>query len=490
MSFINCPPAAGNFMESMRGSGYTMASALADIIDNSISAGAKTVWVQAVPEREGSEIVIRDDGHGMSQDELIQAMTLAGKSSTLQREQHDLGRFGLGLKTASFSQCRRLTVLTKRKNKVAVGATWDLDVLEEKGWNLELHESIEHMKHSKDIGDCGTVVLWENIDRVEGMSEDSDDVRLANPILEAAKNHLELVFHRFLQKNADATNIDILFNNTPIEPNDPFLEDHPASTVQGSESIPFRDQGTVEVKAFTIPHPKKIRNATQRMRSEIDGGHIKNQGVYIYRSKRLIMYGGWLGLAPSTAMTKLARVKVDIPASFDFEWKVDIRKASAQVPLEIKNKLKPHIEKMTQGSKRVYRYKGRITNASSKLDAYWLKRKHENTTKFELNVEHPAAKECLESVANPLQRQQLLQYLIMVGATVPVDSIFVELSDRETEFSQGRITRESLEHEFDRCWKSLHEKGIPKEEIILIMRQLEPFRTNELDSEDLFKRAL
>ena len=490
MSFINCPPAAGNFMESMRGSGYTMASALADIIDNSISAGAKTVWVQAVPEQEGSEIVIRDDGHGMSRDELIQAMTLAGKSSTLQREQHDLGRFGLGLKTASFSQCRRLTVLTKRKNEAAVGATWDLDVLEEKGWNLELHESIEHMKHSKDIGDCGTVVLWENIDRVEGMSKDSDDVSLANPILEAAKNHLELVFHRFLQKNADATNIDILFNNTPIEPNDPFLEDHPASTVQGSESIPFRDQGTVEVKAFTIPQPMKIKDVNLRERSGLDGGHVKNQGLYIYRSKRLIMYGGWLGLAPSTAMTKLARVKVDIPASFDFDWKIDIRKASAQVPQEVKKRLRPLVERMTLGSKRVYRYKGRVTTASSKLEPYWSKRKHGETVKFEVNLDHSVAKECLSSIENPNDRKKLLHFLTMIGATLPVDSIFVELGDREQDLRQGTVETDALVQEFERCCRALRDQNFENEEIGEILKITEPFKSNEEAIEHLIRENL
>jgi hypothetical protein len=115
-------------VESLRGFGYSTATAIADIVDNSISAGARNVWITFTYGGSASIISILDDGHGMSAEELLRAMTLGGISPLLQRSATDLGRFGLGLKTASFSQCRCLTVASRRSGHVSTSTRrWDLD---------------------------------------------------------------------------------------------------------------------------------------------------------------------------------------------------------------------------------------------------------------------------------------------------------------------------------------------------------------------------
>ena len=104
-------PEASSMIETFRAIGYSIEAAVADIIDNSISARAKNIWINF--EWEGSEtwLAVKDDGSGMNNDELVQAMRPDSKNPLDDRSTKDLGRFGLGLKTASFSQCRLLSVI-------------------------------------------------------------------------------------------------------------------------------------------------------------------------------------------------------------------------------------------------------------------------------------------------------------------------------------------------------------------------------------------
>jgi hypothetical protein len=137
LDFTNASPNPSSMIETFRAIGYSMEAAVADILDNSISAGAKNIWVDF--EWKGSEtwLSIRDDGAGMDGEQLVQAMRPGSKNPTESRDARDLGRFGLGLKTASFSQCRRLTVLSKTKQSQADYWTWNLDYVRETGeWNL------------------------------------------------------------------------------------------------------------------------------------------------------------------------------------------------------------------------------------------------------------------------------------------------------------------------------------------------------------------
>src|SRR5258708_3144611 len=106
-------PHAGNMIEDFRSIGYSLQTAIADIVDNSIAAKEKNIWIDLEWNGENTAVIITDDGIGMSKDELINAMRPGSKNPLADRSSEDLGRFGLGLKTASFSQCRILTVATK-----------------------------------------------------------------------------------------------------------------------------------------------------------------------------------------------------------------------------------------------------------------------------------------------------------------------------------------------------------------------------------------
>ena len=188
--------------ETFRAIGYTLETAVADIIDNSITAGAKNVWITRIWDGDNSSICIKDDGHGMNRDECIQAMRPGSKNPLEERDAVDLGRFGLGLKTASFSQCRKLTLLSKRKGGKPVAWTWDLDYVGKvKKWEVLQWIPNEYL-HIIDDLKSGTAVIWSELDRLvtEGTEVDDENARQKfTDSLSVVRKHVAMVFHRFLK---------------------------------------------------------------------------------------------------------------------------------------------------------------------------------------------------------------------------------------------------------------------------------------------------
>lgn len=196
----HAPPNAAIMIEALRGLGYNTATALADIIDNSISAGARKVDVIFHWRESDSYIVVRDNGCGMSAVELDVAMRLGVKNPLTKRSGYDLGRFGLGLKTASFSQCRRLTVSSKKEGVTTI-LRWDLDILAastDDGWYLlegadpRSQEALAQAEPESN----GTVVLWDVLDRIVTSGYGEKDFL---NLMDGVEQHLGMVFHRFLE---------------------------------------------------------------------------------------------------------------------------------------------------------------------------------------------------------------------------------------------------------------------------------------------------
>lgn len=221
------PPRATAMLESLRGLGYSTAAALADIIDNSISAGASEVRIDFQWDGPDSRVLILDDGRGMSDPELEGAMRLGDRNPLAAREAHDLGRFGMGLKTASLSQCRRLTVASVRHGEWSC-LRWDLDELAadpQSDWLLFEGPADGSLRYLSclDGKTAGTLVLWEKLDRIVTAGYTLDDYLTLTVIVEA---HLAMVFHRLLQ--GPRARIKLLINNRPVEPWDPFMSGHSA----------------------------------------------------------------------------------------------------------------------------------------------------------------------------------------------------------------------------------------------------------------------
>ena len=311
VEMVQLDPEPSILIESLRDIGYSFNSALADIVDNSITANASKVWIQAIPDNE-FRIGIIDNGTGLSKNDLMQAMRLGSTDPRQERAINDLGRFGLGLKTASFSQCRRLTVVS-RNNGEAAGYTWDLDlVVEQNAWNVIERDDLDEVPFVDELGDTGTLVLWEKLDRLTG-ARGSGKVDYARVISEA-QDYLSLVFHRYITGERGLQSISLKVNNVELEPIDPFNSKNHATQASPLETI----RPGITMQTFTLPHRSHYASQQDYEHFGLRDGYLKNQGVYLYRAKRLILYGTWFGLAKKTALTQLTRVKIDIDVKMRF----------------------------------------------------------------------------------------------------------------------------------------------------------------------------
>lgn len=418
-------------LEALRGLGYSLASALADVIDNSIAASAKNVALTFVWAGGKSYISVLDDGHGMNARELDLAMRLGEKSPKDTRAAHDLGRFGLGLKTASFSQCRRLTVASAKDGKTEC-LRWDLDVLAtsvDDGWHLLEGADPESISRIAllDGYKQGTIVLWEVLDRVitPGFSEqDFLDV------VDRVEKHLAMVFHRYL--DGPRPRLRILINGRQVEPWDPFLESHSFTWSSPTERL-RTNAGLVEVQSHVLPHRDKLKPAEYEEAAGPDGWTAQ-QGFYVYRNERLLVAGSWLGIGSHRAWTKeeahrLARIRIDIPNTADEEWKIDIRKATARPPVAIRSKLIKLAEDTRERARRVFAHRGQIIRGPGQQAVVegWVAHHTKNGVKYRINEAHPVIKAVLDEAGET--RAAIKAMLRIIEETVPVQRIWLDTTE-------------------------------------------------------------
>ncbi|CUH52700.1 ATP-binding protein [Shimia marina] len=419
---VDATPYAASLIEGHRDFGYSLETALADIIDNSITADANVVQLVANTSLDMPWIALADNGIGMFEAELIEAMRLGSKNPTATRASKDLGRFGLGLKSASLSQCRKLTVLTRRGGKVAC-ARWDLDrVARRNDWSLELIDDWETVNGFDLLPESGTVVVWEKLDRLSGGYTHDRAKRAAhlNAEVAGAEHHLRLVFHRFLE--GPTPRIKLSLNGRTLKPIDPMASNHPATQKDPDDPLRLKN-GIIHVRCHTLPHHKRM---SREAWEEIGGpeGHLKSQGLYVYRENRLIIAGGWLGLARQSELTKLCRIAVDIPNTMDAEWKIDVKKASAQLPPVVRERLKKVVERFAGTSKRTYRSRGRKLVDESRFPL-WNRVQRDEQIIFRPNHEHPVFREFAEKLPEHL-REGFDRCLRLIGSGLPIETLHAE----------------------------------------------------------------
>ena len=242
-------PEAYSMVLTFRSYGYSLETAMADIIDNSISAKAKNIYIEKCWRGGDSYITIKDDGVGMNSEEIIQAMRPGTINPLKEREITDLGRFGLGLKTASFSQCMTLSVLSKKQNYHSAYWTWDLDYVKEcKSWQV-LNWIPKEFENELDDQKTGTLVVWSNLDRIVPLDTAEDDISVKMDFtkkLERAKKHIAMTFHKFIENKR----LNIYWCGSLLEPWDPFCKKEKKTQVQPDEFL----VGGVTMKGYVLPH--------------------------------------------------------------------------------------------------------------------------------------------------------------------------------------------------------------------------------------------
>lgn len=468
-------PEAASMIETFRAIGYSLETAVADIIDNSITANAKKVTIQRHWNGGMSTITIKDDGVGMTNEELIHALRPGAQNPLTERDERDLGRFGLGLKTASFSQCRKLTVISK-KNDTTSFWTWDLDFVAEcKKWNL-IHWCPEGFKDSLNDVSSGTIVIWSELDRIVPKNTDS-----ANEIakekfstaLQKVRDHIAMTFHRFIEEKQ----ISIIWGSHAILPWNPFC---PAESKRQQFPTDFLP-GKVILRGFVLPHKLNFSSETAFHNAEGPKGWSGQQGFYVYRGKRLLLSGDWLGLFRKEECCKLARIAIDLPNSQDAEWQIDIKKSKAYPPANCREQIEQYAKKVRSSAVEVFRHRGKILKqrAGHQFHPLWLEKKKDSNWSYVINRDNPLISH-FKKQAETNPAEAIDQILLLIESSVPTKTIFInEAKDEEKHDTNKLLDVSSIQQMIKAMYDSFVTQGNSPVQAKARLKIVEPFNYYE-----------
>lgn len=470
-------PSAASLMQSLRAFGYDISTAVADLIDNSITAQSTRVSIKFEWNNGNPWISIADNGYGMDEATLFEAMKTGSKNPLDTRDSDDLGRFGLGLKTASFSQCKRLTVASKKTNDNIYVRCWDLDIVnEENAWVL-LKTSTETAsgqiyKHF-DEAKSGTIVVWEKIDRIIPGTHVNDEeyqdafLRYAK----AVKDHIAVVFSGYMH---GPKKVQFDLNERLINMWDPFMSDNTFTTHLPSESL-YVNGYEVRIRPYILPHQSKLSKEEFSVNAGLHGWNAQ-QGFYIYRNNRLIVAGNWLiPEMEKMEQYRLARIRVDIGNETDSEWNIDVRKSTAVPPISIQKDIKRIAITAQRESAKIYRHRGKKLARTGKKEQFfvWHQSVRRGKLGYEINREHPIIKSLLSSTA----KKQIKQLLDLIEETIPVPMIISDYSEKTKEMLspfEGKTI-----DEYDEMIKTLYDMyvsfGCSPNEAVENIASSEPF---------------
>jgi len=462
-------------VESMRAFGYSLPDAIADLIDNSITADASRVEVTLHWDGADSWIRIVDDGSGMDAATLTNAMRLGSRNPKETRDPNDLGRFGLGLKTAAFSQASVLTVASRAGGSGLEVRGWDLEHISRTGgWSLLCEEVAGDRPALEALGDgtVGTAVLLRRLDRLVGTADVEDEQAKSHflRLSEAVELHLGTVFHRFLESG-----LTIEVNGRPLRAWDPFLATDPATQALPAERLPFADE-QIEVQPFVLPHHSRLSTEAHRVAAGTRGWN-QHQGFYVYRARRLLVMGDWLGLPfQKDEHYKLARIQVDLSNAMDREWQIDVRKATARIPRELRDELKRIADATRSRAAEAYRYRGKRIARQANVDRsfVWSARVNRGTVEYRIDRGHSLIEQALEEAGEG--RPALERVLRVVEETLPVQAIVMEArehpdGDREPFAGRQREVERMLREAFE----ILVEHGARPGDALARLAAMEPF---------------
>ena len=470
MQVRETPPFAPVLMESTRAIGYSLEAAIADIIDNSIAARASKVKLFFFPV-DDAHVCILDNGVGMDNAQIDVAMQYGSKSPIDMRDASDLGRYGLGLKTASMSQCRMLTVVSKQGDTI-VGRRWDLDYVIETGmWSLLVldENDLEHVPHITDLQEqeSGTLVVWQKLDRLfmgeidceKSLGRKMDDVR----------QHLGLVFHRYLAGETGIKRLEISFNDVKIQAADPFLLQK-STQAMDTETLLIRGK-KIFVRPYILPHISKM---TEEEKKQLGGkdGIRRQQGFYVYRNKRLLIWGTWFRMMRQGDLSKLARVMVDIPNDLDDLWTLDIKKSHAIPPAEVRKNLQTVIDRIADKSKRTWTFRGK-RETSDAIEHVWTRLKTPGGgIVYEINRTHPLVNQIVAEA--PEVRTKLESLLRYIERSIPLNQLYVDFNNDEKIENDTGIEEAKMRETLEQMLSAMP-SSIFRLEMIEKLEHTEPF---------------
>ena len=458
-------PSPHEFLVSNKSLGYKLTEALADLVDNSISAEATKISVE-IKDNEDSffSVVIADNGHGMTVDKLRQSFRPSVNSTKMDRSKNDLGRFGMGMKTASLSLSNELHVFSKKEGNTN-GRLLDVNRIKDHGkWELEiidLDDFGELNKVSETIRASGTIIYLKNCR--------SNDYSVAADVAKQVKNYFSVIYHRFLKDGLEIQVNNIEVKSVPVIP----------KSAQFKDGNPFKDSNW-DYKIWLLPPESRIQEKDdevnlQRFNSYfLESNMLDQQGLYFYRSNRLVsIKSDWYGIVPKKQKYRLARVEIDIPSTDDSIWGVNVMKNKVSIPKRHKDHIKNVIK--TAYSKSKERISGeerdRITGGwqkNSETPWYFIE---ENAMTFpKINKDHPV----IQSFFSEWSYSRIEALSSFLVQSFPVK----ELSElHESSEGIGPVDNvEKIERLFESLLVELQASMSRKDASDLLMR-MEPFKT-------------
>ncbi len=339
------PPNPARLIEGLRDTGYDFNTALADIVDNSVDAGATKISIRINMDPDGDILVsVADDGCGMDEQALLNGMTYGAQGRV---DPKRLGKFGLGLKTASTAFCRRLSVITRSSGENGlVKATWDLDhVVNASEWELLLDaptEFEENLLNEVAPSSSGTLVMWDKVDRMMKNYSEQGGKHARNAldkVVAGFRDHAAMVYQRFLNDTDERSrNIVMTLNGQPVAPWDPFCEDEGETELVAKKmleaELPDGSPAEFTIRAFVIPRREHFSSQESAKRARLTNNM---QGIYIYRENRLIHPADWLGMFTKEPHLSLLRVEFSFNHESDEAFQVDIKKSRILLNEELYN---------------------------------------------------------------------------------------------------------------------------------------------------------
>ena len=392
------PDAGRVAMGMLRDTGYSFKAAIADIVDNCIDAVATDIFISSDISPDGKiTISIADNGKGMDRDTLKDALKLG---STADEERKDrLGKFGVGLKTASFSFCKKLTVISKVKESDKYSmAYWDLDEIKQSGewlsfWPTPTQKDLEPFKVFQEGTNQGTLIVWDNVDRLirsdYAMPGGEHAKKAFDKKCQEAIRHLSLVFGRFInKKDKRAFDINIYWDKKEIPHFDPFLQDTGDARPQGAKDIPVKLRNSRLQKGdapyltsfyyagYVLNRPddemsKDVKKIFLEQASDL-GGRGQAQGIYVYRENRMIQHGGWFKAFKIEVHYTLARAEISYDNTLDEAFSLDVKKSAIDISINpaIFDELKDRLEPVRKVAENKYRDNQKSKDAANLPDRH------------------------------------------------------------------------------------------------------------------------
>ena len=464
-------------IKSIAEQGYSLESALADLMDNSISANADKIEVLIDTEQEPFTLFIADNGNGMDEKALIKNMKFPSNSPDEKRKGADLGRFGLGLKTSSFSQTRRFTVLARKKGtEIFSGRTWDVKYLKDTGsWRiiinseLEIKELLETYNYlSKDHinqlanFEANVIVIWQGLYKFEDYLDKENRINaLQREITDVTSEHLSIVFHRFMERKTKPLTIRV--NNSILKPFNPFPTHISDFRAIDYKTKNFKDE-IIKLEGFVLParSMEESKNGLSDWVSR-EKGLMDMEGLYIYRADRLIRFGGWHGIIKKMPRLQLARLRVEIGNGADHLIHLNVAKSQINIPHDLRQAFLRYVSALKSEAEKEFFNRGNSTFSGVKKEEktkLFIKRATSRGGMLEINPDFILLND-LKSGLTKDQSSKLDILLRMVSTAinkikqVHEDQAFAYIDD-DTHIDAEELTN---------CIQDLILKGISKEQI-------------------------